>query len=74
MDIKKAVVLVTGSNRGLGRALVEALKQAGAAKVYAAARDPASISIDGVTAVALDVTSPESIAAAAQAPAPTSTS
>ncbi|HEY5851103.1 MAG TPA: SDR family oxidoreductase [Lysobacter sp.] len=67
MDIKNAVVLVTGSNRGLGRALVEALKQAGAAKVYAAARDPKSITIEGVTPVALDVTSPESIAAAAKA-------
>ncbi|MGO4222318.1 SDR family oxidoreductase [Lysobacter sp. TAF61] len=67
MDIKNAVVLVTGSNRGLGRALVEALKQAGAAKVYAAARNPASINYEGVTPVALDVTSPDSIAAAAKA-------
>lgn len=67
MDIKNAVVLVTGSNRGLGRALVEALKQAGAAKIYAAARNPASINYEGVTPVALDVTSPDSIAAAAKA-------
>ncbi len=67
MDIKHAVVLVTGANRGLGRALVEALKQAGAAKVYAAARNPAAIDQQGVTAIALDVTSPDSIAAAAKA-------
>jgi len=32
-------VLVTGSNRGFGRALVQALLDAGAAKVYATARD-----------------------------------
>lgn len=67
MDIKNAVVLVTGANRGLGRALVEALKQAGAAKIYAAARNPTAIDQQGVTAIALDVTSPDSIAAAAKA-------
>jgi NAD(P)-dependent dehydrogenase (short-subunit alcohol dehydrogenase family) len=67
MDIKNAVVLVTGANRGLGRALVEALKQAGAARIYAAARNPAAIDQQGVTAIALDVTSPDSIAAAAKA-------
>ncbi|MFC3814517.1 SDR family oxidoreductase [Lysobacter sp. GCM10012299] len=67
MDISNAVVLVTGSNRGLGRALLDALKQAGAAKIYAAARNPDSIDVEGVTPIALDVTSPESIAAAARA-------
>jgi len=67
MDISNAVVLVTGSNRGLGRALLDALKQAGAAKIYAAARNPDSIDVEGVTPIALDVTSPDSIAAAARA-------
>ncbi|MBF6023884.1 SDR family oxidoreductase [Lysobacter niastensis] len=67
MDIKNSVVLVTGANRGLGLALVEALKQAGAAKIYAAARDPSSVKSEGVTPVALDVTSTDSIAAAAKA-------
>ncbi|UNK47994.1 SDR family oxidoreductase [Lysobacter sp. S4-A87] len=67
MDISKAVVLVTGSNRGLGRALLDALKQAGAAKIYAAARNPDSIDVEGVTPIALDVTSAASIAAAAKA-------
>lgn len=38
MDIKGSVVLVTGANRGIGRALVGALLEAGATKVYAAAR------------------------------------
>ena len=40
MKIKDAVVLVTGSNRGLGLALVHAALAAGARKVYAGARDP----------------------------------
>lgn len=66
MDIRNAVVLVTGANRGLGRALVEAFRQAGAKKVYAAARDPATIKSDGVVPVALDVSSPDSIAVASR--------
>ncbi|MDI9237748.1 SDR family oxidoreductase [Lysobacter sp. LF1] len=66
MDIRNAVVLVTGANRGLGRALVDAFRQAGAKKIYAAARDPASIAAEGVVPIALDVTSPDSIAAAAR--------
>ena len=43
MDIKKSVALVTGANRGVGRAVVEALLAAGAHKIYAAARN-----IDGI--------------------------
>ncbi len=39
MKIEGPVALVTGANRGLGRAIVSALVEAGAAKVYAAARD-----------------------------------
>ena len=39
MDIKNSVALVTGTNRGVGRAIVEALVAAGARKVYAAARN-----------------------------------
>jgi NAD(P)-dependent dehydrogenase (short-subunit alcohol dehydrogenase family) len=66
MDIKNTVALVTGANRGLGRAFVEGLLLAGAKKVYAAARDPASIAIDGVERIALDVTDPAAVAAAAR--------
>ena len=40
MDIKGTVALVTGANRGIGRAFVEALVERGAVKVYAGARDP----------------------------------
>ena len=42
MRIENSVALVTGANRGLGKAYAEALLAAGAAKVYAGARDPAS--------------------------------
>jgi len=67
MHIKDSVALVTGANRGLGLAFTQALRAAGARKVYAAARDPASITQPGVEAIRLDVTSPEEVAAAAKA-------
>ena len=47
------VALVTGANRGLGKAIVSALVVAGAAKVYAAARDERKVSADGVRIVPL---------------------
>jgi NAD(P)-dependent dehydrogenase (short-subunit alcohol dehydrogenase family) len=65
MDIPGSVVLVTGANRGIGAEFVDQLKARGAAKIYAAARDPKSIVTDGVEALALDVTDPARIAAAA---------
>src|SRR4051812_42616558 len=59
-------VLGTGANRGLGRALVEALRDAGAAKIYAAARNAAAIEPDkAIEAVQLDITNGEQVAAAA---------
>lgn len=66
MKIQGSVALVTGANRGLGAAFARGLLAAGAAKVYAAARDPASITVPGVVPVRLDVTQPEQIAALAQ--------
>ena len=65
MNIRNAVFLVTGANRGLGKSLVQQLLAAGAKKVYAAARDPASITLPGVEAVKLDVTNADDIARAA---------
>lgn len=65
MNLSNAVVLITGANRGLGRAFAEAALAAGAAKVYAAARDPASIDLPGVVPLRLDVTDPAQVAAAA---------
>lgn len=68
MEIKGATALVTGANRGIGAAFVEELKKRGAAKIYAAARDPALFeSTDGVEVVKLDVTKPDQVAAAAAA-------
>lgn len=65
MQIKNAVVLVTGANRGIGLAFAHELLARGARKVYAAARDPATITLPGVQALKLDVTKPEDVAAAA---------
>ncbi|MGH2899175.1 MAG: SDR family oxidoreductase [Solirubrobacteraceae bacterium] len=67
MKIQDSVALVTGANRGLGLAFTRALLAGGARKVYAAARDPRSVTLPGVEAIALDVTNAEQIAAAARA-------
>ena len=66
MEIAGSVALVTGANRGLGKAYCEALLAAGAAKVYAGARDPSSIADPRLVPVKLDVTDPADIAAAAE--------
>jgi NAD(P)-dependent dehydrogenase (short-subunit alcohol dehydrogenase family) len=66
MDFAGKTALVTGANRGLGRHLAAQLRDRGA-HVYAAARNPASVDLQGVTPIALDVTDPASIAAAAAA-------
>jgi NAD(P)-dependent dehydrogenase (short-subunit alcohol dehydrogenase family) len=66
MKIEGSVALVTGANRGLGLAYAKALLAAGASKVYAGARDPASVTEAGLTPVKLDVTNPQDIAAAAK--------
>ncbi|MET8975166.1 SDR family oxidoreductase [Streptomyces sp. NPDC004539] len=65
--LKNSVVLVTGGNRGIGKALVEEAYARGAAKVYAAARDPRTVTHPDAVPLALDVTDPASVAAAAQA-------
>ncbi|HEY6887687.1 MAG TPA: SDR family oxidoreductase [Solirubrobacter sp.] len=67
MDIEGTTALITGANRGLGRHFAQQLLARGAAKVYATARDPRTIDIDGVVALALDITDPAQVAAAAQA-------
>ncbi|AGB73152.1 MULTISPECIES: SDR family oxidoreductase [Rhizobium/Agrobacterium group] len=66
MNIENSVVLVTGANRGIGLAFARELLARGARKVYAAARDPATVTLPGVHALRLDVTKPEEIAAAAR--------
>ena len=67
MFVKDAVVFITGANRGLGLALAQAALKAGAKKVYAGARDPASVTLAGVVPVKLEVTSAADIAAAVKA-------
>jgi NAD(P)-dependent dehydrogenase (short-subunit alcohol dehydrogenase family) len=49
MKLQTTTALVTGANRGIGRAFVEALLNAGVQKVYAAARDRNSL--DAVVAL-----------------------
>ena len=66
MRIEGSVALVTGANRGLGQHFAQLLLARGAAKVYAAARNPETVSVDGVVPLRIDVTDPDSIAAAAE--------
>src|SRR5215469_10101482 len=66
MRIEGKTALVTGANRGLGRHLASQLRDRGAI-VYAAARNPETVDLPGVTPIALDVTDPASVAAAAAA-------
>lgn len=54
-------VLVTGANRGLGRALVDEALERGARRVYAASRQPLTHPDERVTPVILDVTDPAQI-------------
>jgi NAD(P)-dependent dehydrogenase (short-subunit alcohol dehydrogenase family) len=65
MRIRDSVAFITGANRGLGLVFAQGLIDAGARKVYAAARNPEAIRLAGVQPVRLDVTSSESVAAAA---------
>ncbi|MEO8551913.1 MAG: SDR family NAD(P)-dependent oxidoreductase, partial [Kofleriaceae bacterium] len=67
MKLSNATILVTGANRGLGRALVTASLALGARRVYAGSRDPAKLSPqDRVVPLQLDVNDPRSLAAAAE--------
>ncbi|MBO9577179.1 MAG: SDR family oxidoreductase [Microbacteriaceae bacterium] len=64
--LQNAVVLITGANGGLGEQFVAQGIDRGAAKVYASARSPRAWSDSRIVPLALDVTSAESIAAAAE--------
>jgi NAD(P)-dependent dehydrogenase (short-subunit alcohol dehydrogenase family) len=63
--IEGAVALVTGGNRGLGRAFAAELLDRGASKVYATARRPQPATDPRIEPVTLDVTDPSTITALA---------
>jgi NAD(P)-dependent dehydrogenase (short-subunit alcohol dehydrogenase family) len=65
VKIENAVVLVTGANRGIGLSFTRELLARGARKVYAGARDPATVTQTGVQSLRLDVTRSDDVAAAA---------
>ena len=62
--IRGSAVLVTGANRGIGRALVEEALGRGARRVYAGTRQPFTHPDSRVVPLTLDVTSAADIQAA----------
>jgi NAD(P)-dependent dehydrogenase (short-subunit alcohol dehydrogenase family) len=64
MKINGSTALVTGANRGLGRAFVQALRDAGCAKIYAAARAAGATRDAVVEPVALDIIDERQVSAA----------
>mgnify|MGYP001278911894 FL=1 len=70
MDLSKATVVITGSNRGLGREFVKAFNAAKVKKIYAAARDLSTIRDLGneerISPIALDITDDLQVKAAAK--------
>jgi NAD(P)-dependent dehydrogenase (short-subunit alcohol dehydrogenase family) len=65
MNIQGSVVFVTGANRGFGLAIAREALASGAAKVYAGMRNTEGFNVPGIVPVKLDVTDPDSVAAAA---------
>ena len=66
VNVHQSTAVVTGGQRGLGKALVDELIKRGAFQVYATARQPRASNDPRVVSVALDVTSAKSIDALAE--------
>ncbi|WP_432878892.1 SDR family NAD(P)-dependent oxidoreductase [Kribbella sp. CA-245084] len=66
MSIENRTVLITGANRGIGRALVEEALRRGAKRVYAGTRVALTHPDERVTYLSLDVTDQAQIEAAAK--------
>ena len=71
MKIHQAVAVVTGANRGIGRAFIDALLERGATRIYAAARDDTSLRALGqldrrIVPLKLDIRSTADVTAAAE--------
>lgn len=72
MEIQNKVAFVTGANRGIGRAIVSALINNGASKVYAGARDIESLDVlisefgDKIVGIELNIIDEDQIVKVAQ--------
>lgn len=70
-SVQNSIILVTGANRGIGKAMVESFLGAGAAKVYAAARSLETLNPliteygDRVVPIHIDLNRPQTIVDAA---------